>query len=560
MASEAEIERLYQLFVAKGGGAGTFDNTNLTPKQYSDAMASSQLTALQLAQLQAREHQYNKSVALNSIADEIEANNFSNPYAARGAYSSSLFGSNGLATGATNVGSLISALSGFSTVEKAAIFGGVLAATGVDLDQIIKIAGLSALGIAMFSSLVDHTNNQTANIPQTMADASSLASMNSQFGPAGGPLPPGETDCANFNDLMGILGGAFDGTLDFIDSTIQAIVSLINETGITDLLTDIIAAIGGAGSIVGDVIGAIIQALVGAGVALMKTLSPLVGKIVNAIGAMTSQIAKEIAGLVDMAAELIRKALALVLGGAALDPCQRAVLTNTGSDVMKDAVTKLNQPLASGPPHMIGTTADDRANPDRVNQVMDGVHKKADLAQGVVQSPLIESAKTYIPKDSDLHPAVMSEDGVFPDIPTGSTYAEMEVHAYQIWIQVGFDWNTRQMQYMATAKEHERTMAYAYKTRDWTGTEKQALKSRLQELIQLNWKHQDNISQLKNNIELSFFYFTPGGKKDESIEDAIEKRYYNYLKPAMERTYKAAVAFQESSAIAWESIENATYG
>ena len=140
----------------------------------------------------------------------------------------------------------------------------------------------------------------------------------------------------------------------------------------------------------------------------------------------------------------------------------------------------------------------------------------------------------------------------------------MEVHAYKIWIQVGFDWNSRQMQYMATAKDNERKMAYAYKTRDWTGTlpdgtDKQALKSRLQELIQTNWKHQDEISALKDNIALSFFYFTPGGKKYVSIEDAIEKRYYNYLKPAMERTYKDALAFQESSAIAWESIDNATY-
>jgi|TARA_B110000263_G_scaffold45268_1_gene37301 hypothetical protein len=553
MASEAEIERLYQLFVAKGGGAGTFDNTNLTPKQYSDATASSQLTPLQLAQLQSREHQFNKQSALRSIADEIAANNFSNPYAARGAYSSSLFGSSGLATGEANVGALSNALSAFSTGEKALIFAGVLTATGVDLEQILKIGGLALLGTALFSSLTDHTNNQTANIPQGMADASSLASMNAQFGEEGDP-------CDEFNQLMGILGGVFDGTLDFIDSTITSIISLINQTGITDLLTSIIAAIGGAGSIVGDVIGAIIQALVGAGVALMKTLSPLVGKIINAMAAMTSQIAKEIAGLIDMAAELIRKALALLLGSAALDPCQSAVLTNTGSLAMKDAVALLKHPMGTGAPGGIGTTVDDRANPDRVNQVMKDVYEKADLAQGVVQSPIIESAKTYVTQDSDLHPKVISEDGVFPDIPTGSTYADMEVHAYKIWTQVGFDWTSRQMQYMVTAKSHERIMATAYKTRDFTGNAKQALKKRLGELIQLNWKHQDEVSALKDNIALSFFYFTPGGKKDASIEDAIEKRYYDYLKPAMERTYKDALAFQESSAIAWVSIDNDTYG
>lgn len=78
MASEAEIERLYQLFVANGGGAFTFSGTNLTPKQYTDAVSASNLTPLEMAELEARQHQYNRQSALNTIADEIDANNFSN--------------------------------------------------------------------------------------------------------------------------------------------------------------------------------------------------------------------------------------------------------------------------------------------------------------------------------------------------------------------------------------------------------------------------------------------------------------------------------------------------
>ena len=553
MASEAEIERLYQLFVAKGGGAGTFDNTNLTPKQYSDVTASSQLTALQLAQLESRQHQFNKQSALRSIADEIDANNFSNPYAARGAYSSSLFGSSALATGATNVGLLNSALSGFGTGDKALIFAGVLAASGVDLEQILKIGGLALLGTTLFSALTNHTNNQTANIPQTMADASSLASMNAQFGEAGNP-------CDQFNQLMGLLGGAFDGTLDFIDGAIVSITSLINQTGITSLLSSIISALGSAVAGVAGAVTAIVGALVGAGVALMKTLFPIVGKIINAMAAVTSQIATELAGFADMAAALLRKALALVLGSAALDPCQSAVLTNTGSLAMKDAVALLKHPMGTGAPGGIGTTVDDRANPERVIKVMEEVHKKADLSQGVVQSPTVAAAKTYVAQDGTLHPVLLMEDGQLPDIPTGSTYREMQVHAYDIWTQVGFDWNTKQMQYMSTAKSHERIMTYAYKTRDFTGIAKQALKARLQELIQLNWKHQDKVSALKENISLSFFYFTPGGEKVKSIEDDMATRYYDYLKPAMDRIYKDAIAFQESSAIAWASIDKETYG
>ena len=545
MASEAEIERLYQLFVAKGGGAGTFDNTNLTPKQYSDATASSQLTALQLAQLQAREHQYNKSVALNSIADEIAANNFSNPYAARGAYSSSLFGSSGLATGATNVGLLSSALSSFSTGEKALIFAGVLAGSGVDLEQILKIAGLSAVGLAMFSSLTDHTNNQTANIPQTMADASSLASMNSQFGPAGGPLPPGETDCTDFNDLMGILGGVFDGTLDFIDSTIQAIISLINQTGVTSLLTSIISAVQGAGSIVGDVIGAIIQALVGAGVALMKTLSPLVGKIFNAITDMTSQIAKELAGVIDMAAELLRKALALVLGSAALDPCQSAVLTNTGSLAMKDAVALLKHPMGTGAPGGIGTTVDDRANSEEVLRAMTNAEAKALIDDGVPQSPFTATGQYYTPYDGSLHDTVASD------------YWTRKILSTQ-YTNLSKEWMPSQKDYIVNASKLISQMEKAQESK-----EASQYSSRINQLISGLLDQVENVKSLRTNYRQEFTYVTNNiniyDKIDNANEIKIASRYQSIIKPAMTRTYNTAVTTLNNTKTSWNSIAEKLY-
>ena len=39
MASEAELERLYQEFVLKGGGAFTFSNVNQTPAQFYSSTA-----------------------------------------------------------------------------------------------------------------------------------------------------------------------------------------------------------------------------------------------------------------------------------------------------------------------------------------------------------------------------------------------------------------------------------------------------------------------------------------------------------------------------------------
>ena len=80
----------------------------------------------------------------------------------------------------------------------ALIFAGVLSQTDIDLEKFLKIAGLTALGLGMYNSLTNHTNTQTANIPQTMQDADALASMNEQFGEQGDP-------CSSFNQLMGIL-------------------------------------------------------------------------------------------------------------------------------------------------------------------------------------------------------------------------------------------------------------------------------------------------------------------------------------------------------------------
>ena len=77
---------------------------------------------------------------------------------------------------------LASAFSSFSAADKGLIFAGVLAATGVDLENLIKIGTIAGLGIAMFNSLKNHTAGQMGNLPQTLSDASSLAGMNAQFG------------------------------------------------------------------------------------------------------------------------------------------------------------------------------------------------------------------------------------------------------------------------------------------------------------------------------------------------------------------------------------------
>jgi len=598
MASEAEIERLYQLFVTNGGGSLSFDGTNLTPKQYSEAVSASNLTPYEMAQLEAKQHQYNRQAALNSIANEIEANNFTNPYAARGAYGNSLFSALGSSSAVTNeVTDLNNAFSGFSGADMALIFAGVLSQTGVDLEKFLKILGLSALGIGMYTSLTNHTNNQTANIPSTMQDASSLASMNEQFGEQGDP-------CSFFNQLMGLLAGIYDGTLDFIDNAIGDITTFLNDTGITSLLQSIIAAIVGAAGVVADVISAI----VGVGIQLLGGIIGVVAQVINAIGDITSAIANEISSLADMAAELLRKALALVLGGAASDPCKRKVLENTGTTAMKDAVTQLNQPLGSGPPHMIGTTTDNRANAEEVKREMKYSRDEALLDPGVPQSPFAESSKNYVPKDSgedsSLHSKMYNssykiegkqittrryddykrfkkgemtskEEVAYlseftnTDLETGAVYKREIILTAAVYEEAYSKWTKKQRAYVKSLYTgsgntyvQKTILSDIYRlTKVGDFTNKSSLHTRLQQLesgLASDYKVVRDLLNTKT-IDTHFQYGTPDGRVDKFKEAEVKKNWETIIEPAIQRKYDLAVKNLAKTKSEWESIKKQVF-
>ena len=590
MASEAEIERLYQLFVANGGGSLTFDGTNLTPKLYSEAIAASNLTPLQMAQLEARQQQYNRQAALNSIANEIDANNFTNPYAARGAYGNSLFNTLGSSSAVTSpihgVTGLNSAFSGFGSADKALIFAGVLSQTGIDLEKFLKILGLMALGNTMYTSLINHTNNQTANIPQTMEDASSLSSMNEQFGEKGDP-------CSFFNQLMGILAGVYDGTLDFIDGAVGDISSLLNNSGITSLIQSIIAAIAGAGSIVVDVISAII----GVGIKALGGIISLVSPLINAIGDITSAIANEIAALANMAAQLISKALALLIGGAAADPCKKAVLMNTGSPAMKDAVTQLNQP-AAGPPHIVGTSVDNRANAEEVKRERKYSRDEALLNSGVPQSPLTEEANVYVPNDTEsdsesdsesLHTSIYpswsnykingqyisstaykdykkflnnemtvaeetkfrnndfkipQKDGSFIDLPIIAA----------VFTDAKSEWIPKQKAYLQSSGTLVNDLWIKYDCGIFEG-EKTSLKNRVKELADDLGRNRRVVEKLlSKNFNKNFRYWTKDGNIDQYSEDILKERWNKTVNPDLQRKYDLAIKNLNETKTAWENF------
>lgn len=410
MASEAELERLYQEFVNRGGGAFTFSNVNTTPAQYYSTVSSSTLTPTQHAFLQSQQEQFNRQSALNTIASELAGNNFTNPYTARADNSIGLIGtfSNTLAT-VTGIGSIDLALGNFSSTDKALIFAGVLSATGVDLDKILKIGTIAGLGLAMFNSLKNHTAGQMTNLPTTLSDASSLAGMNAQFGEQ-------RDSCSFFNEILGILSGAFDGTMDFIDGAFEKLNGFLQQTGVTGALDSIANAISQAGGIVGDVINAItnvIGSLTSAVGDIIGQMGSLIGKAINAIADVTNQIANEAAKILNLAAELASKALALAMAAAALDPCQMAVILNTGSQDMKNAVNKLNTPL--GQVSDIPTQVDTRADADTVIKTMDQAKQEASQSSGVPQSPFTNTGKSHLPLDAYLHNLFTEITGIFGD-------------------------------------------------------------------------------------------------------------------------------------------------
>ena len=409
MASEAELERLYQEFVLRGGGAFTLSNVNTTPAQYYNTVSGNTLTPSQQAFLQSQQEQFNRQAALSTISSEIAGNNFSNPYTARADTSIGLIQSFANNPTLTNVAALASAFGSFSATDKGLIFAGVLAATGVDLENLIKIGTIAGLGIAMFNSLKNHTAGQMSNLPQTLSDASSLAGMNAQFGEQ-------KDSCSFFNEILGILSGAFDGTMDFIDGVFNKLGSLLNQTGVSGVIDSITNAISGAGGVIGDIINAITNVISSVSNAISGALGEiggLVGKVINAIADISNQIANEASKLLNLAAELASKALALAMAAAALDPCQMAVILNTGSQDMKNAVNQLNTPLSQASD--IPTQVDTRADADTVIKTMDQAKQEASQSSGVPQSPFTNTGKTHQPLDAYLHNLFTEITGIFGD-------------------------------------------------------------------------------------------------------------------------------------------------
>jgi len=572
MASEAELERLYQEFVLRGGGAFTLSNVNTTPAQYYNTVSGNTLTPSQQAFLQAQQEQFNRQSALSTIASELAGNNFSNPYTARADTSIGLIQSFANNPTLTNVAALASAFGSFSATDKGLIFAGVLAATGVDLENLIKIGTIAGLGIAMFNSLKNHTAGQMTNLPQTLSDASSLAGMNAQFGEQ-------KDSCSFFNEILGILSGAFDGTMDFIDGVFNKLGSLLNQTGVSGVIDSITNAISGAGGVIGDIINAITNVISSVSNAISGALGEiggLVGKVINAIADISNQIANEASKLLNLAAELASKALALAMAAAALDPCQMAVILNTGSQDMKNAVNQLNTPLSQAPD--IPTQVDTRADADTVIKTMDQAKQEASQSSGVPQSPFTNTGKTHQPLDAYLHNLFTEITGIFGDTfeavknavggtsitpiaNTGSTISSSNAPPTQTPTTISSDaWRLWQSTYSnqllglkRDIKSLKLTITDAIANKNFSTEELKKQSVILADQLSTN---ETLVSQELKRANSQLVYKSEGNKfRIQTREDEKMALYNSTVGPSTDRLIKRVTKELTSTRVQWNSID-----
>lgn len=437
--SEAEFERLYQEFIRKGGGALTSTNTPTsdsaileslgeavnTPVSYYDQSNNIGLDPSTLADLNATEEQFNRQKALGIISSEIASNNFSNPYlsvASNGIANYTTYSAHPGVSALSDTNSVFNLLSdtnlGGSSLTKSTILAAVLSNTGVKFDDILKGAIIGSLAIDMFNSLKSHTENQILDLPQTLEDADTLAGLNAQFGER-------DTSCSLFNELMGIMSGAFDGAFDLLNNAGNSIMNILEGTGILGFfdtvkngLSGIInGLVGGISDNISNIVSglsSIVNSALGGLGATLGTLGGLASGALNAISSITNQIAGEIAGLSNMMEQITSKLKSIAMAGAMLDPCKLAVLLNTGSDELKSAANLLNAPLAVPTPRfVIPTETDPRANKNAVNMRMAEAKDKASKGSGVPQSPFSSLAGIYQPINAYLFDLFDDLSGIF---------------------------------------------------------------------------------------------------------------------------------------------------
>jgi hypothetical protein len=275
---------------------------------------------------------------------------------------------------------------------------------------------------------------------------------------------------------------------------------------------------------------------------------------------------------------------------------------------MKDAVTQLNQPLGSGPPHMIGTTTDNRANAEEVKREMKYSRDEALLDPGVPQSPFAESSKNYVPKDSgedsSLHSKLYNssykiegkqittrryddykrfkkgemtskEEVAYlseftnTDLETGAVWKREIILTAAVYEEAYSKWTKKQRAYVKSLYTGSGN-TYVQKTilsdiymltKVGDFTNKSSLHTRLQQLesgLASDYKVVRDLLNTKT-IDTHFQYGTPDGRVDKFKEAEVKKNWETIIEPAIQRKYDLAVKNLAKTKSEWESIKKQVF-
>ena len=573
--SESEYERLYQEFVRRGGGQYTFDGTNKTPLEYYETIGGNGLTPAEEALLTAEQEKYNRQQALNTILDEIAANTFSNPFVAINEV-----GKNAYIQLATNptvqaIGLLADAINGHP--DKNAILQ-YFVANGYGVSW-LALPNLDSTVIGMYDQLLVHTDNQVADLPTTLEQVQQAVSMAQQFDSA--PNSLSTTSCNLFNELMGLLSGAFDGMFDFIRDAANPLIKLVSPflDKINEMLDAVLNFAGDIISKIDEILSPIKDAFANA----MNAVNGLISTVTGFVNDIFGQISSEVAGLINMADQLLDRAKALALAAAAFDVCQLAVLMRTGSSNLTTAIGNLTAPLPSLMP-TVPTENDSRADSDAVAEQMASAKRNAATAQGVPQSPLRQTVRPYDPISfylltlknevssalSGALSTVMTAAG-FPTTTGGSSTLRDEMGSLagnapsDTAAQVGkvtvksrtFDkFVSSYTNRLLTVKNEARRLRIQLRE-EFNRTDVNysvAVVGQSRTYIETLVTLENSIQQRMTNLTDQLIYRTEGGRRDDEIEANIDAKYPQISSTA-ERTILGAERTENDISLWFNSVK-----
>ena len=100
-------------------------------------------------------------------------------------------------------------------------------------------------------------------------------------------------------------------------------------------------------------------------------------------------------------------------------------------------------------------------------------------------------------------------------------------------------------------------MRSALNTKNFTN--KTSLKSRLKQLLDIQYDNQVRVENLTNQYAEAFKYWTAGGIPNKVTEAKLRLQYNDRIRPAQTRTYNNAVSSKNAVETEWNSIDSQLY-